>query len=89
MSALLQRRIGAVLGKSPLAFFQDMRVECAQHLISTGHDLKKTPVRSVMRTRRHCEIYCGVGSAAACGNYGQIRENITNDRLATKAYGGQ
>ena len=31
----------------------------------------------------------GVGSAAACGNYGQIRENITNARLATKAYGGQ
>jgi hypothetical protein len=28
-------------------------------------------------------------SAAACGNYGQIRENITNDRFATKAYCGQ
>ena len=37
----LQRRTEAVLGKSPLAFFQDMRVERAQHLISIGHDLEK------------------------------------------------
>jgi hypothetical protein len=39
MSALRQRRIEAVqrcLEKSPLAFFQDMRVERAQHFISTG-----------------------------------------------------
>jgi AraC-like DNA-binding protein len=37
----LQRRTEAVLGKSPLAFFQDMRVERAQHLISIGHDLEQ------------------------------------------------
>jgi transcriptional regulator GlxA family with amidase domain len=37
----LQRRTEAVLGKSPLAFFQDMRVERAQHLVSIGHDLEK------------------------------------------------
>ncbi|WP_342627922.1 helix-turn-helix domain-containing protein [Nguyenibacter vanlangensis] len=35
----LQRRTEAVLGKSPLAFFQDLRVERAQHLISLGQDL--------------------------------------------------
>jgi transcriptional regulator GlxA family with amidase domain len=37
----LQRRTEAVLGKSPLAFFQDMRVARAQHLISLGDDLEK------------------------------------------------
>ncbi|MDU0341023.1 GlxA family transcriptional regulator [Bosea rubneri] len=37
----LQRRTEAVLGKSPLAFFQDMRVERAQHLVSIGQDLEK------------------------------------------------
>jgi transcriptional regulator GlxA family with amidase domain len=37
----LQRRTEAVLGKSPLAFFQDMRVERAQHLIAIGHDLER------------------------------------------------
>lgn len=31
----LQRRTESVLGKSPLAFFQDMRVERAQHLLRT------------------------------------------------------
>ncbi|MDR6288270.1 transcriptional regulator GlxA family with amidase domain [Inquilinus ginsengisoli] len=36
----LQRRTEAVIGKSPLAFFQDMRVERAQHLISIGQDLE-------------------------------------------------
>ena len=36
----LQRRMEAVLGKSPLAFFQDLRVEHAQHLVRTsGLDL--------------------------------------------------
>lgn len=37
----LQRRTEAVLGKSPLAFFQDMRVERAQHLVSIGQDLDR------------------------------------------------
>jgi len=37
----LQRRTEAVLGKSPLAFFQDMRVERAQHLIAAGDDVEK------------------------------------------------
>lgn len=36
----LQRRTEAVLGKSPLAFFQDLRIERAQHLVSTGCDLE-------------------------------------------------
>ncbi|MEK6346279.1 MAG: helix-turn-helix domain-containing protein [Burkholderia sp.] len=36
----LQRRTEAVLGKSPLAFFQDLRVERAQHLMSLGLDLE-------------------------------------------------
>lgn len=37
----LQRRSEAVLGKSPLAFLQDIRVERAQHLISIGHGLER------------------------------------------------
>lgn len=36
----LQRRTGAVLGKSPLGFFQDLRIEHAQHLVAIGHDLE-------------------------------------------------
>ncbi len=36
----LQRRTEAVLGKSPLAFFQDIRVERAQHLVSIGEGLE-------------------------------------------------
>ncbi|VVE13177.1 AraC family transcriptional regulator [Pandoraea pneumonica] len=36
----LQRRTEAVLGKSPLAFFQDLRIERAQHLVSLGRDLE-------------------------------------------------
>lgn len=36
----LQRRTEAVLGKSPLAFFQDLRIERAQHLVSAGCDLE-------------------------------------------------
>lgn len=36
----LQRRTEAVLGKSPLAFFQDLRIERAQHLVSTGYDIE-------------------------------------------------
>jgi transcriptional regulator GlxA family with amidase domain len=36
----LQRRTEAVLGKSPLAFFQDLRIERAQHLVSIGYDLE-------------------------------------------------
>lgn len=36
----LQRRTEAVLGKSPLAYFQDLRIERAQHLIRTGLDLE-------------------------------------------------
>jgi len=35
----LQRRTEAVLGKSPLAFFQDLRIERAKHLVSIGLDL--------------------------------------------------
>lgn len=35
----LRRRTESVLGRSPLAFFQDMRVEHARHLISIGSNL--------------------------------------------------
>jgi transcriptional regulator GlxA family with amidase domain len=37
----LQRRTEAVLGRSPLSFFQDMRVEHARHLISIGSNLEE------------------------------------------------
>lgn len=37
----LQRRTEAVLGKSPLAFVQDMRVERARHLIAIGQDVER------------------------------------------------
>lgn len=36
----LQRRMEAILGKSPLAFFQDLRVQRAEQLVASGHDLK-------------------------------------------------
>jgi transcriptional regulator GlxA family with amidase domain len=37
----LQRRIEAVLGKSPLSYFQDLRVERAVHLLRTSpHDIE-------------------------------------------------
>jgi transcriptional regulator GlxA family with amidase domain len=36
----LQRRTEAVLGKSPLAFFQDLRIERAHHLVSMGQGLE-------------------------------------------------
>jgi transcriptional regulator GlxA family with amidase domain len=35
----LQRRADVVLGKSPLAFFQDLRVDRAQHLVAIGQNL--------------------------------------------------
>jgi transcriptional regulator GlxA family with amidase domain len=34
----LARRMESVLGKSPLAFFQDLRIECAVHLLKIGHE---------------------------------------------------
>lgn len=34
----LARRLRHTLGKSPLGFFQDLRVEHAVHLLQTGHD---------------------------------------------------
>jgi transcriptional regulator GlxA family with amidase domain len=34
----LQRRIEAVLGKTPLSYFQDLRVERAVHLLKTSRD---------------------------------------------------
>ena len=34
----LARRLRGVLGKSPLSYFQDLRVERAVHLLQTGHD---------------------------------------------------
>lgn len=37
----LQRRVEGVLGRSPRAFVQDIRVERAQHLIAQGGDLQQ------------------------------------------------
>lgn len=39
-SRTLQRRTEAVLGKSPLAFFQDLRIERAKQLVSEGRNLE-------------------------------------------------
>lgn len=39
-SRTLQRRTETVLGKSPLAFFQDLRVERARQLVATGCNLE-------------------------------------------------
>ncbi len=36
----LQRRTEAILGKSPLSFFQDLRVEQARRLVAAGHPLE-------------------------------------------------
>jgi transcriptional regulator GlxA family with amidase domain len=36
----LQRRTEAVLGKSPMAFFQDLRIERARHLVSIGMNVE-------------------------------------------------
>jgi transcriptional regulator GlxA family with amidase domain len=35
--AVLRKWSERVLGKSPLAFFQDLRIERAVHLLRTGH----------------------------------------------------
>lgn len=37
----LQRRMEAVLEKSPLAFFQDLRIERAQRLVCAGYDVER------------------------------------------------
>jgi AraC-like DNA-binding protein len=37
----LQRRIEAVLGTSPLSYFQDLRVERAVHLLRPAHKTSK------------------------------------------------
>jgi len=37
----LQRRMESVLGKSPLAFFQDLRIEHAKQLVASGGDLER------------------------------------------------
>jgi len=36
----LQQRTEAVLGKSPRAFFQDLRIERKQYLVSIGYDIE-------------------------------------------------
>ncbi len=43
----LSRRIGSVLGKSPLSFFQDLRVERAVHLLRTSSDDVETIAAAV------------------------------------------
>lgn len=57
----LQRRTEAVLGKTPLGFFQDIRVEHARHMIALGKGLEQVAndvgyadtatLRSLMRKR--------------------------------------
>lgn len=67
----LQRRTEAVLGKTPLGFFQDIRVERARHLISIGQGLDQiasdvgyadtATLRTLMRRRlgRGLRDMCG------------------------------
>ncbi|WP_234704998.1 helix-turn-helix domain-containing protein [Sinorhizobium meliloti] len=43
----LQRRMDAVLGKSPLSYFQDLRVERAVHLLRTS----RVTLRTLLRKR--------------------------------------
>ena len=52
-SRSLQRRCEAVLGKSPLAYFQDLRVECAQALIR-GSGWRMALGTADSRLRRRC-----------------------------------
>jgi transcriptional regulator GlxA family with amidase domain len=40
----LQRRCQAILGKSPLSYFQDLRIEHAQSLLHNGLDLDSVAV---------------------------------------------
>ena len=37
----LQRRTGAILGKTPIVLIQDIRVERAQHLLSIGRRMEQ------------------------------------------------
>jgi transcriptional regulator GlxA family with amidase domain len=57
----------SVLGKSPLAFFQDLRIERAVHLLRTGHASVDQIAAEVGYaegvTCGHC---CAGSSAAAC-----------------------
>jgi transcriptional regulator GlxA family with amidase domain len=64
----LARRMQSVLGKSPLAFFQDLRIERAVHLLHTGHAsvdqiaaevgyAEGVTLRALLRRR----LGCGVG----------------------------
>jgi transcriptional regulator GlxA family with amidase domain len=62
----LQRRTESVLGKSPLAFFQDLRIERAKHLVSTGLDVEAiasevgysnaATLRNLLRRRLGCGV---------------------------------
>jgi transcriptional regulator GlxA family with amidase domain len=59
----LARRMQSVLGKSPLAFFQDLRIEHAVHL----------PNWLATRTASRCVRCFAVGLARACVNF-ELRE---------------
>lgn len=52
----VQRRMEAVLGKSPLAFFQDLRVEHAQTLLRAATWIStRSPLPSAMPMVQRCE----------------------------------
>jgi transcriptional regulator GlxA family with amidase domain len=64
----LARRTQSVLGKTPLAFFQDLRIERAVHLLRTGHasvDQIATKVGYsngvTLRALLRCKLGRGVG----------------------------
>lgn len=62
----LQRRTEQVLGKSPLAFFQDLRIQRARQLVSNGCDLDAvaaavgyadtSTLRSLLRRKLGCTV---------------------------------
>ena len=62
----LSRRLRAVLGKTPLSYFQDLRVERAVHLLRTSGDSIDLIASQVgyQQTARPCVPCCGARSAA-------------------------
>jgi transcriptional regulator GlxA family with amidase domain len=63
----LQRRCQAVLGKPPLAYFQDLRVERAQSLLhGSGLGLMPLRPRSGMSMAPLCKRSCGSVWNVAC-----------------------
>ena len=69
----LQRRFTAVLGKSPMAYFQDLRIERAQALLH-GAAFTRRPLRRrwCMTMERSCGPCCTNGWGGVCKSCGGI-----------------